>query len=96
MNAIRTWRDTSGRVAIAVLSADLLIYLARLLVHKMFYEGHYQVMVICAESGFLLSIAAVVLALICTQRNFKIPMVIGALVMTYLWFSDIAWWVMVK
>ncbi|MGA7339741.1 MAG: hypothetical protein WBE72_20610 [Terracidiphilus sp.] len=63
---------------------------------RSFYEGHYSIMVVCAEIGFIVSIAALVLALAGLRKTWKAAVAVGSVVTAYLWFSDIAWWVMVK
>ncbi len=96
MKAARPWRDRLGRLAIAIFGTDVLVYVGRLLLHRQFYEDHYNAMVICAEAGFVLSITAIILALIGIHARRTIPIVVLSLALTYLWFSDIAFWVMVK
>jgi hypothetical protein len=91
-----TWRDSCERVGIAAFAADVLGYLTRLFMSKAIYQGHDQAAVICAWIGFLVSLAAPVLVVIGTQKRLKIPIATGGLVMAYVWFSDVAWWVMVK
>ena len=53
-------------------------------------------MVICAEIGFIVSLVVLVLALISIRSKWKAVVAAGSLIIAYLWFSDIAWWVMVK
>ena len=96
MNTAGIWREISIRIALVVFWVEVLAYISRLLLHKGFYEANYKVMVIGAEIGFLVGIGVAILALIAMRSRFKIPTVIGALILAYLWFSDIAWWVMVK
>jgi hypothetical protein len=96
VTAVQIWRDKLGWLAITMFSTDVLAYLGRLLLHRQFYEGHYKVMVICAEAGFVVSIVVVILALIGKNARFKVSVIVTSLVLIYLWFSDIAWWVMVK
>jgi hypothetical protein len=91
-----TWREKVGSIAVAVMCADALAYIVRLLMRRVFYEGHVNLVVILAEIGFLISAGALVLALIGRRRRLKIASIIGSIVLCYLWFSDIAWWVMVK
>jgi predicted membrane metal-binding protein len=64
--------------------------------HRNFYEGHFSIMVICAEIGFIVSLVVLVLALISIRSKWKAVVAAGSLIIAYLWFSDIAWWVMVK
>jgi hypothetical protein len=90
------WRHLFGRVGISLFLVDALAYLFRCLMHKGFYEGHYSAMVICAESGFIVSFIAPILALFGHLKGWSIFILIGSVVLAYLWFSDIAWWVMVK
>jgi hypothetical protein len=93
---VRTWRNKAGSVVIIAFAVDLFLYLARCLMHRRFYEDHYSVMVICAEGGFIVSIVAFILALVSMRRGWRVAVASGSLIMAYLWFSDIAWWVMVK
>ncbi len=94
--ALHAWRDRLGWLAIMIFCIDVLAYISGLLLHRRFYEYHYRVMVICAEAGFVVSIAAIILALIGKSARFKVPVIASLLGLIYLWFSDIAWWVMVK
>ena len=79
-----------------VLAFSASAYLCRLLLHRSFYESHSSTMVVVAEIGFILSSLAFVLLLVSGISLWKVGATVGALVMVYLWFSDIAWWVMVK
>jgi hypothetical protein len=57
-----TWRDRVRLAAIVAFVANFLLYIGRLLLNKQFYEEHFSTMVICAEVGFVISIAEVILA----------------------------------
>ncbi|MGA7831210.1 MAG: hypothetical protein WCA21_09630 [Terracidiphilus sp.] len=93
---ICTWRNKAAFASIVIFIVDVIVYVCRCLVHRGFYEGHCSLMVICAESGFIASVIVFPLALFGIRRTWKLPVAVGALVVAYLWFSDIAWWVMVK
>ena len=95
MSASR-WRIAIMRVGMAVLGVDGLLYAARLLLDESFYQSHSRLMVICAEAGLLFSVAVIVLLLIGQHKRSTIPLIGGSLLILYLWFSHIAWWVMVK
>jgi hypothetical protein len=92
----RSWRQKAEFAGVLIFVIDLLVYIGRCLMHKGFYEGHFSIMVICAEVGFIVSVVTFVLALLSVGRICKLTVTIGSLVVAYLWFSDIAWWVMVK
>jgi hypothetical protein len=84
------------RMSVIALAFSASAYLSRLLLHRSFYESHSSTMVVLAESGLILSFLAFILILVSGVSFWKIGAAIGALIMAYLWFSDIAWWVMVK
>ncbi len=90
------WREKVRLVEIPAFILDALVYFARCLMHKAFYEGHYSVMVICAECGFLMSVLIFIFAFIVMRSGWRMAVAGGSLVLTYLWFSDIAFWVMMK
>jgi hypothetical protein len=93
---MRTWRNRAGFVCIPIFIVNAVAYACRCLMHRKFYEDHSSMMVVCAEIGFVVSVVALALALAGLPRKWKLVMCVGSLVITYLWFSDIAFWVMVK
>ena len=90
------WRERVRLAAIIAFVANCSLYIVRLLLHKQFYEDHYSIMVICAEFGFVISIAELILAPISLRPTWAVAIAAASCVTAYLWFSDIAFWVMVK
>ncbi len=93
---IRSLREMVGRVGIGLFILNLVVYLFRCTVRKGFYESHSSAMVICAEAGFIASLAVPLLVFRYVRKKWWIGMVVISLTMAYLWFSDITWWVMEK
>jgi hypothetical protein len=91
-----TRRDRAGSVGKVLFAVNVLVYLGRCLMHRDFYEGHYSIAVLCAEGGVIVSIVALIIAVVSLRRGWKVAVASGSLIMAYLWFSDIAWWVMMK
>ncbi len=91
-----SWRESARLAAIIAFVANSSLYCGRLLLHKQFYEDHFSIMVICAEVGFVISIVQVILAPISLRPKWAVAIAAVSCVTAYLWFSDIAFWVMVK
>ena len=96
MTAALKCREKLGLAGAFGLGANVLVYSVRGLFFRPLYAGHSDLLVICAEVGFLFSIVVVMALLIGEYRKFTLPLIIGSLVMLFLWFSSIAWWVMAK
>ena len=96
MTTTRTWRDRLAVGGAVGLGANLLVYAVRQLLFHSLYTSHSGSLVVCAEAGFLFSIVVIVSLVVGKYQRFTMPLIIGSLVMLYLWFSAIAWWVMVK
>jgi hypothetical protein len=90
------WRERVRLTVIIAFVANCSLYIVRLFLHKQFYEDHYSIMVICAEIGFVISIAELILAPNSLRPRLAVAIVTASCVTAYLWFSDIAFWVMVK
>jgi hypothetical protein len=96
VTAERTWRDTAGRVGFILFIADVLAYLAKLIVFKALYKKHVDLLVIWAWIGLAISILAPVLAVIGMRKRFSIMVSLVSIALAFLWITAIAWWVMVK
>jgi hypothetical protein len=92
----RAWRDRAELAGVIVFILDVLVYVGRCFMHRSFHEGHSSIKVVCAESGFIASIVTLVLAVVSLRNRWNAVIAVGSLVMAYLWFSDVAWWVIVK
>jgi hypothetical protein len=91
-----TWRERVRFAAIIAFITNCSLYIGRLLMHKQFYEDHFSIMVICAEIGFVISIAEVILSPIILRPKWAVAIAAASCITADLWFSDIAFWVMVK
>ena len=92
----RAWRDRAELAGVIVFIFDVLVYVGRCFMHRSFHEGHYSIKVVCAESGFIASIVTLVLAVVSLPNRWNAVIAVGSLVMAYLWFNDVAWWVIEK
>lgn len=96
MTAARSWREELALAGTFGVGANVLAYIVREIFFHSLYGSHSDLLVVCAEAGFLFSVAVIVALLIGKYRKPTMPLIIGSLVMLYLWFSSIAWWVMAK
>jgi hypothetical protein len=92
----RTWRDTAGRVGIPLFIADGLAYVGKVIAFRSLYEKHTDVLVIWDWIGLAVSVLALILAAIGMRKKLSIIISTASVVLAYLWFSAIAWLVMVK
>jgi hypothetical protein len=96
MNADRSKKKVIGKIVWIAAIIDALTYAFKFLPIWHITTATETAIILMDEIGFVIS----VLIFICVPfvvRGWKLPLfVIGMLVLCYLWFSSVAWWVMVK
>jgi hypothetical protein len=93
---MRDWRDRMRIVVLVVFAANVLSYGVKLLVPWRLVSAHVDAVVPLDWAGIAVSLIAFFLAPICLKGWRMISVLIGSLVLGYLWFSSIAFWVMMK
>jgi hypothetical protein len=96
MNAVGTRRRTIERVVWISTVIDVLAYVCKFLPVWRASVTAETAIIVMDEVGLLISVLILIAAPF-VVRGWKIPVfAIGMLVLGYLWFSSVAWWVMVK
>jgi hypothetical protein len=96
VNAAINWRKVTGRIVWIASTTDVLAYAFKFLPLWHITAAGETVIILMDEIGLVISVAIFIGALF-VVRGWRLPLfMIGMLVLCYLWFSSVAWWVMVK
>jgi drug/metabolite transporter (DMT)-like permease len=96
MTGSRTWQDKTAIVGIVLFVAGVCLLAAKSLCFRALYGRHDNVLIVCSEVGLIASIAAFIFVLFDKRTARRVILAIASLVLSYLFFSGVAWWMMVK
>jgi hypothetical protein len=96
MTASRAWQDKTATVGVVLFAVGVCLFVVKCLLFRALYGRHDNVLVGCSEAGLIASVAAFILILFDRRTVRRVTLVIASLVLGYLFFSSVAWWVMVK
>jgi hypothetical protein len=91
-----SWREKMRIAIVTAFISNVLAYTAKLLLPWSLVTQHVGPIVVLSETGFVVSLLILVFAPVFLTGRRMVTVVIVDLILGYLWFSSIAWWVMVK
>ncbi|MGA3370265.1 MAG: hypothetical protein ABSC48_00725 [Terracidiphilus sp.] len=96
MNADASRGKVIGRIVWIATAIDVLAYACKFLPFWHGSAAAETVIVLMDEIGLVVSVL-ILISVPFVARGWKLPVfVIGMLALCFLWFSSVAWWVMVK
>jgi hypothetical protein len=96
MSPSRSWRERVSAGVLVAFVVDALFYIAKLITPWRLVSSHVGAVVVMDEIGFVVCLLTFFLAPISLTGWRMISIVIGSVLLGYLWFASVAWWVMVK
>ena len=96
MTETGAWQDKAAKVGLALFAVGVCLFIIKCLSFRALYGRHDNILVICSEAGLIASVAAFILILFDRRTARRVILVIATLVLGYLFFSSVAWCVMVK
>jgi hypothetical protein len=92
----RSWSDKVATAGIVLFAVDVCLFFSKLVFFGSLYGKHNNLLVGCSWIGLMGSTVASVFILFDMRKISRVLLALGSFVLTYLWFSSLAWWVMVK
>ena len=96
MTTTRTRQEKAATVGVVLFAVAICLFGFKSLFFRAFYGRHDNILVVSSEAGLITSVVAFVLLLFDRRVVRRVILVIASLVLGYLFFSSVAWWVMVK
>jgi hypothetical protein len=96
VTAARTWQDKAATAGIVLLTVGVCLFAIKCLSFRALYGRHDNFLVASSEAGLIADVIAFILILFDRRTVRRVILAIASLVLSYLFLSGIAWWVMVK